>query len=137
MGTWITMLLIAICWTAIFYWVNEERHKPPKIFVIVALVSMICGFIWTNFVIKILIDVINAIGIITKLSRTFLALTIIAVGNALPDAIITIALAKKGKALLGITGSYAGQLFGLLVGFGTGMLKVTLTKGENVEFDLF
>jgi Ca2+/Na+ antiporter len=36
------------------------------------------------------------IGVLTKLSATYLALTIIAVGNALPDAIITLALAKKG-----------------------------------------
>jgi len=36
------------------------------------------------------------IGVISKLSATYLALTIIGVGNALPDALITIALAKKG-----------------------------------------
>ena len=76
-------------------------------------------------------------GIITKLSSTYLALTIIAIGNALPDAIITVAFAKKGKAIMGITGSYAGQMFGLLVGFGFGMLKKTLTDGHAVTFDLF
>jgi len=45
---------------------------------------------------------------VTKLSPTYIALTIIAVGNALPDALITIALSTKGQAKLGITGSYAG-----------------------------
>ena len=32
---------------------------------------------------------------------------------------------------MGITGSYAGQLFGLLVGFGLAMLKLTLSRGRK------
>ena len=84
-----------------------------------------------------LIDILTTIGVLTKLSCIYLALTIIAVGNALPDAIVTISMAKKGKVLLGITGSYAGQLFGLLVGFGTAMLKKTVTEKRAVEFPLF
>ena len=84
-----------------------------------------------------LVDLLKLVGVLTKLPATYLALTIIAVGNALPDAIITINLASKGQALLGITGSYAGQLFGLLVGFGISMLKKSLSEGKPVEFDLF
>ena len=37
---------------------------------------------------------------------------------------------------MAISGGYAGQLFGLLVGFGLSMLKVTLTMGTQT-FDLF
>jgi len=50
---------------------------------------------WTYYVSGLLIDILTMIGILTKLSATYLALTIIAIGNALPDALITIALAKK------------------------------------------
>jgi len=57
---------------------------------------MLCGFVWTYYVSGILIDVLSLIGVLSKLSATYLALTIIAIGNALPDALITIALAKKG-----------------------------------------
>ena len=73
---------------------------------------------------------LQLVGTLTKLSSTYLALTIIGIGNALPDALITIALAKKGQALMGITGSYAGQLFGFLVGFGISMLKKSLKQGD-------
>jgi len=135
---WVLYIPFAMSWSLFWWKFVPERHVPPKrSFIIISIMSMICGFIWTNFVIVILVDVITAVGIITKLSATYLALTIIAVGNALPDAIITVALAKKGKATLGITGSYAGQLFGLLVGFGVGMLKKSLTSGERIKFDLF
>ena len=98
---------------------------------------MICGFIWTYYVSGLMIDLLTMVGILTKLSATYLALTIIAVGNALPDALITIALAKKGQAIMGITGSYAGQLFGLLIGFGLAMLKKSLVDGAPIEFNLF
>jgi Ca2+/H+ antiporter len=37
---------------------------------------------------------------------------------------------------MAISGGYAGQLFGYLVGFGISMLKVTLKKGPQT-FDLF
>jgi len=46
-------------------------------------------------------------------------------------------LPKKGDAKLGITGGYAGQLFGLLVGFGLAQLKNSLTSDEKIVFVLF
>lgn len=63
-----------------------------------------------------LIDLLSLYVVVFRLDVTFMALTILGVGNALPDSLTTVALAKKGHAQMGITGSYAGQLFGLLVG---------------------
>ena len=116
---------------------RTERYLLPEYFIIVAVVGMIMGFIWTYYVSGLMIDALSFIGVLTKLSATYLALTIIAIGNALPDALLTIALAKKGKAELGITGGYAGQLFGLLVGFGLAQLKNSLTSDDPIEFPLF
>jgi len=58
--------------------------------------ALICGLNWTRGVIEVLIDLLECIGKISNLTSTYLALTIIGLGNALPDAFITIALAKKG-----------------------------------------
>lgn len=38
---------------------------------------------------------------------------------------------------MGITGSYAGQLFGLLVGFGLAMMKTALKAKKPVPVDIF
>jgi len=85
----------------------------------------------------VLIDNLNTLGVVLNLSTTYLGLTILAVGNALPDALTTISLAKDPKtATMAISGGYAGQLFGLLVGFGLSMLKVTLMQGKQA-FTLF
>ena len=48
------------------------------------------------------------IGIITKLDSTYLGLTVLAVGNALPDSLTVVSLSKRGYATMGITGVYAG-----------------------------
>lgn len=42
---------------------------------------------------------------LTNLSNTYLGITVIAMGNALPDALVTITLAKQGYATMGITGA--------------------------------
>ena len=55
-----------------------------------------------------MIDCLSFVGVLTKLSPTFLALTIIAMGNALPDAMLTISQAGNGMAKLGMTGGYGG-----------------------------
>lgn len=62
----------------------------------VEAIGCLCGFFWTAYISGILIDILTFIGVISKLSATYLALTIIGVGNALPDALITVSLAKKG-----------------------------------------
>lgn len=106
----LTYLIVAAAWTVLWYFVHRglENDKPPKGYIVIAAVGMISGLVWTYWVSGVLIDILTMVGIITKLSSTYLALTIIAVGNALPDALMTITMAKNGKAILGITGSYAG-----------------------------
>lgn len=48
---------------------------------------------------------------LSKLNPTYLGMTVIAIGNALPDGVVTIALARQGLAIMGITGAYSDYLF--------------------------
>jgi sodium/potassium/calcium exchanger 6 len=75
------------------------------------VVSTITGLTWSFIISSILIDLLTMVGIIAKLDSTYLGLTILAVGNALPDSLTVISLSKKGYAVMGITGVYAGYLF--------------------------
>lgn len=88
---------------------KAERYKlPGGWYTLIAILGMIQGFIWTYYVSGLMIDALTFVGDLTNLSATYLALTVIAVGNALPDAMLTITQAGSGKAVLGLTGGYSG-----------------------------
>lgn len=118
---------------AFFLLLNE---KPPSWFLFMNFLGVLGGLMWSYVLIGILIDLLGAVGVLLNLDTTYLGLTILAVGNALPDALTSIALCKTGAGQMAISGAYAGQLFGLLIGFGISMLKLTLQEG-NQAFDLF
>lgn len=120
----------------LFAYTLPEDNKPPKWFILISLLGVISGLMWTYLLIGYLIDMLELLGVVLNLEETYLGLTILAIGNALPDALTTISLCKEGAGVLAISGGYAGQLFGYLVGFGVSMLKLTWKKGPQ-KFDLF
>ena len=93
---WLYYTIVAAAWTGFWYVIHrgKDRHEIPRFYIVIEVIGMCCGFVWTYYVSGALIDLLSMVGILTKLSATFLALTIIAVGNALPDALLTISLAK-------------------------------------------
>ena len=117
---------------------NEKKKisKLPKYYLLINLLTITTTLIWTNLLCSILIDLLTFTGTLTSTPPTYLGLTIIAISNALPDALTTIALASQGQARLALIGGVLGQLFGLLFGFGVAMLKKCVREGV-VVFDLF
>lgn len=120
------LLLIALPWDG----------KYPSWNILLTTLGVATGLFWTYIIIEILIDILNGVGIILNLEKTYLGLTILAIGNALPDAFTTISIANQGYGVLAISGGYAGQLFGYLIGFGVAMLKETLIHGPQ-RFDIY
>lgn len=99
--------------------------------------SVISSVFWMYILIEILMSLMDTIGMVLDLDPSFLGFTILAIGNALPDALSTLALFDiPGQGVLALSGAYNGQLFGLLVGFGLGNLKLTLSQGPQ-DFRLF
>lgn len=80
----------------------------PKYFLLISLLGILSGILWTKLCCGLLVDLLTFVGTITGLSTTYLGLTVIAVGNALGDGLTTVAIAKKGQATLGLTGGIAG-----------------------------
>ena len=113
-----------------------ETIKAPKWWMAFIVIAVLQGLLWTYILSGFLIDLLNCFGIIFNLGSVYLGLSILAVGNALPDALTTLALVKSGSGTMAISGAYAGQLFGLLIGFGLAQLKTTLMNGPQA-FDIF
>lgn len=112
------------------------KKKVPKYIMVLNIMSVISGLMWSKELIMLLTDILNTVEVVMNVPKTFLGLTVLAVGNGMVDAVTTITICKSGAGTLAISGGYMGQLFGYLVGFGASMLKVTLEKGPQ-EFDLF
>jgi sodium/potassium/calcium exchanger 6 len=90
---------------------TSPADKPPKYYPLLELFGTIGALMWTYLVSGILIDLLQFLGMLSKLDKTYLGLTVIAVGNALPDGVTTIALAKQGYAMMGLTGAYGMAFF--------------------------
>jgi len=109
--TWVYVGVPACVISFAFFYGTQYKSGPkhvPEYFILLAVMGALSGLLWTYLVSGVLIDLLTMIGVICKLSTTYLSLTILAIGNALPDALTTIALAKQGNAIMGLTGTYAG-----------------------------
>lgn len=77
--------------------IENKKEMPSTCCVFVMnIFSVLSGMMWSYLMIAILIDLLTCIGVLAKLSKVFIGLTVLAVGNALPDALTTLALAKHG-----------------------------------------
>lgn len=54
---------------------------------------------------------------VSGFSKVFLSLSLLSLGNSLGDLFVDTALAKKGHAVMAVTGVFSGQLFNLMIGF--------------------
>lgn len=90
---WLYLIPVGLLSSAYIYF-NSNETEIPKYYIILEFAGSVGALTWTYIVSGILIDLLNFLGMVLKLDSTFMGLTVIAVGNALPDAVTTIALAK-------------------------------------------
>jgi Ca2+/Na+ antiporter len=72
-----------------------------------------------------------------KICNVFLTMTILALGNSLPDFIVNCSLASNNYAEMALAGSIGAPVFGLTFGFGVSLLKrIILNGGKGLELNL-
>lgn len=94
-------LPVAVVLTVLLFLLHKGKPKEeiPTGFVIICLVSTIGGLVWTFVLSTMLIDLLNTYLVIAKLDSTYMGLTVIGIGNALPDALTTIELAQHPESV--------------------------------------
>jgi Ca2+/Na+ antiporter len=112
------------------------RNRTPKWRTLIALIAFVMSIFWIWFVAKILIEVLDLIGVLFDVPGFFLGMTLLSLGNSLPDLTLNSSLAKAGFGRMGLAGSIAGPLFNLLIGLGASLIKKTLATG-SVKFELY
>jgi len=95
--------------------------------------------VWIYTVTSILIQMVNDSQLLLpfEVSRSFLIMTVLALGNALPDFLIDCTLSTSGYAEMALSGTIGSPVFSLLFGFGLSLIKKFLfSKNKEANFDL-
>jgi len=132
-GVFVLLLILSFSTSKSTY-----RNKVPDSIILLCIFSFAMSIIWIWAVAQVLIDILQLIGILLNIPATFLGMTLLSLGNSLPDLTLNCALAKSGYGEMGIAGSIAGPLFNLLIGLGASLIKQTITSKKGyIEFNLF
>ena len=118
---------------------KSYRGSLPNCEWVLLISALIMSMIWIYTVTKILVQMINDSQFLLpfEVSRSFLIMTVLAVGNALPDFLIDCTLSRSGYAEMALSGTIGSPVFSLLFGFGLSLIK-TFTFSDKIEqkFDL-
>ena len=87
---------------------GKENHDIPKYYWLIAIVATLSALMWTYLMSEMLVDLLGTYLDIMKLDKTFMGMTVLGIGNALDDALVTIALANSGNVAMAISSGYGG-----------------------------
>lgn len=98
--------------------------------------SISAGVEWLNFIVQLMIDMLNFLQALTGFSDLIMGMTILGISNSFVDLFVDRAMALQGLEILAVTGIFAGQMFNFLFGFGLSALLRFFGKTE-AKFHLF
>lgn len=124
----------------IFYRITYRTNMPNFLYAQL-IFAIIFSIVWMWTITNFLVDSMEVAQLLfpVQVPKAFLTMTVLAVGNSLPDYIINTSLAKTGFAEMAIAGCIGAPLFGILFGFGVSLVKSIIKSGkirEKLPFDL-
>ena len=119
----------------IFLYKKTYRGSLPNCEWLLLISALAMSMIWIYVITTILIQTVNDSKMLLpfEVSRPFLIMTILAVGNALPDFLVDVTLSKRGYAEMALSGAIGSPVFSLLFGFGLSLIKTFGFSNKNAE----
>lgn len=99
--------------------------------------TIAAGVEWLEFIVTLMIDILNFIQFLTDFSDLVMGMTILGISNSFVDLFIDRAMAIQGFEILALTGIFAGQMFNFLFGFGLSAILKHFRSGGNLKYGLF
>ena len=121
----------------VFLYTEDDNPRFPMLML---LISALMSVVWIYLISNLIMDILNLIQAVSGVSRVFLGLTLLSLGNSLSDLFVDTALAKQGFTTMAFTGIFSGQLLNLLIGFAMNCLMSWLSAKKNdtsTTFSLF
>lgn len=149
-----------------FVWFSDDSGLPFMAYVVCTIVSVVClvtlfryttadkppdsswesplsfaGFVvamsWIYCVASEVVTFFAHVGIITKVSKAILGLTVFAIGNSIGDLFSNISLAQSQLPIMGVAACFGGPMLNLLLGISAGGLwKLLINGGMHASINI-
>ncbi|XP_051124186.1 cation/calcium exchanger 5-like isoform X1 [Andrographis paniculata] len=121
---WSVVLFASSSLAVLHYMIEKEPPKSEQISA--AVIAFIMSVFWISTTAGELLNCLAAIGQLLRLPPALLGLTVLAWGNSVGDLVADVAVAKAGQPAMAMAGCFAGPMFNMLFGLGTGLVIETV-----------
>lgn len=122
---WFVVFCGSFSLAILHYIVQNEAPKSQQMLWVV--VAFIMSVFWISTTAGELLNCLEALGVLLKVPASLLGLTVLAWGNSIGDLVADVAVAKAGQPAMAMAGCFAGPMFNMLFGLGTGLVMQTAT----------
>ncbi|XP_063171593.1 mitochondrial sodium/calcium exchanger protein [Candoia aspera] len=110
---------------------TTRNEEPPQYYFLFAFLGFFVSAMWINAAATEVVNILQTLGIVFRLSNTVLGLTLLAWGNSIGDTFSDLTMARQGYPRMAFSACFGGIIFNMLVGIGLGCL-LQMTSGKLV-----
>ncbi|KAM3826234.1 mitochondrial sodium/calcium exchanger protein [Vipera latastei] len=118
---WGLIALVGATLAAILF-CTTRNEEPPRCHFLFAFLGFFVSAMWINAAATEVVNILQTLGIIFRLSNTVLGLTLLAWGNSIGDMFSDLTMARQGYPRMAFSACFGGIIFNMLVGVGLGCL---------------
>jgi sodium/potassium/calcium exchanger 6 len=131
-------LFIILLSIAMFYLalrLTSSLHMP-RYYRTLVLCGFLTSILWIYIASQEILVILQALAIILHISEAILGLTVLAIGNSLPDLVADLTVAKMGLPNMAIAACFGGPMLNILLGIGVSTLyfNISTESSYHLEF---
>merc|ERR1719384_390028 len=107
--------------------IDKELREKEKWYV----VAFCCSVMWIAVLSYVMVDLSDRIGKIIGWSSVLMGLTVLAAGTSIPDALSSVATAKRGMGDMAVANAIGSNVFDILLGLGIPWAIYGIKEGGN------
>ncbi|KAG0262502.1 hypothetical protein DFQ27_002298 [Actinomortierella ambigua] len=130
LGLGLGMILSSV----VFFFSTEE--EPPRFYGTLSFAGFVVAITWIYLVANEVVGILQAFGMIFRVSDAILGLTIFAMGNSLGDLVANITVARMGFPRMAFSACFGGPLLNMLLGVGISGTYMTAKTGQPIPIEV-
>ncbi|PVV04927.1 hypothetical protein BB560_000559 [Smittium megazygosporum] len=94
-------------------------------------IGFVSGIFWINLISNEVVEILQTLGSVLKISNSLMGFTLLAFGNSIGDLATNITVARLGFPIMGISACFGGPLLNLSLGVGLSSLVKILSNRSS------